>query len=145
MSSLFIVIFMTILWAIFTKLLVQILQSMVIGKQTALKYIQGDLFFFSQTAHIFVCIKILSDLALKNRILCSQQGQTSCWKHIFEFEPNMTTFYYTQKYEPSTKKRKGLLEWILGQCQMSIYSFRRIGPQYIVKQDVQNGASILQI
>ena len=34
-------------------------------------------------------------------------------KHGIRFDPNQTTFYYIQKYEPSTKKQKGLIECIL--------------------------------
>ena len=41
-----------------------------------------------------------------NLILCSKYGRTSCWKHIFKFEPNLTTFYYIQKFEPSIKTKR---------------------------------------
>ena len=36
-----------------------------------------------------------------------------CWEQNIKFEQNRTTFYYIQKYEASTKKGKGLLEWII--------------------------------
>ena len=60
--------------------------------------------FFRQLIFLYV-IKICP-IWLKTYMSCSLQGQTPCWKNIFEFEPNLTTFYYIQKYEPSTKIKK---------------------------------------
>ena len=56
---------------------------------------------------------MFSDLAEILYYVCSQQGRTYFWKHIyFKFEPNLKTFYYIQKYEPFYEKRKGLLEYV---------------------------------
>ena len=41
-------------------------------------------------------------------MVCSQQGHTPCWKHIFEFEPNLTPFSYIHKKYELTKKKSPL-------------------------------------
>ena len=52
------------------------------------------------------------------------QGQTPCWKHILKFEPNLRTFYYTQKYEPSTKNEKvSYVEWIIASAWREVAGY----------------------
>ena len=48
-------------------------------------------------------------ILLSHPVFCSQQGRTSCWKHILKFEPSLTTFYYIkslQKYEATSQKNE---------------------------------------
>ena len=58
----------------------------------------------------FLCSKKLSDFVQTLYfVLISQQGLTSCWKHILKFEPSLTTFYYIksyQEYEATSQKKR---------------------------------------